>query len=879
MAFFEIFPWHKNFETGIDLIDEQHKRLVDILNQLAAHLANRSNPIVLNTVFDELASYADYHFQTEEKVWSEHFKDDEWYQEHELTHESFREAVLELKHTDSQKPLDDVIQDVVSFLSRWLAYHILDTDKRMAKAVLAVNSGMDLKQAKEHANEEMTGSMQVLIDTVLTMYDSLSSRTLDLMREKALRKQAEKELHASEERWKFIFKDNGDDVWDWNLETGDVFHSEESLSVFDLVGTTTPTTASELKIHPEDLQRVKVDFQAHLDGETEFYSNKHRVLRENGSWSWVSTRGKVVSRDENGKALRMVGTHTDITERELAIVVYKNSSQAMFVTDTNDTIISINPAFTRITGYIEDEIIGSHPDILKSDRHDDGFYTDMQNELNETEYWEGEVWSKRKNGEVFPQLLTVTTVKSSSDTVDHRIALFSDITEKKKKDEIIRQQAHFDSLTTLPNRQNFQDSLKQEIRRAKRSHLPLAVLFIDLDHFKEVNDTLGHDVGDVLLKKAAQRIADQVRESDTISRIGGDEFTAILPEIGDSINVDHIAQKIIKALTEPFQLGEEKAYISASIGITVYPKDGCEVSELLKNADQAMYLAKISGRGRFSYFTAEMQQEAQERQEIINDLRRAIEEQQFQLYYQPIIDFNTMSIKKAEALIRWNHPTKGVVSPIDFIPFAEQTGLIVSIGDWVFKEAARQVKKWKQLFCDDFQVSINKSPVQFRQPEGNDWFEYLTKLDLPGKNCVIEITESLLMEQSREVGELLLKYRDAGIEVALDDFGTGYSSLAYLNEFHIDYIKIDQSFVCELKVGSQSLALCEAIIVMAHKLNMKVIAEGIETRLQAELLQNMGCDFAQGYFFSQPLNANEFEQFVGAFHDRQIAIEYEALDS
>ena len=696
ITFFEIFPWNKNFETGIEIIDEQHKELVNILNRLAAHLANLSDEVTLNEIFDELAEYADYHFKTEEKIWSAHFKNDEWYVEHEHTHESFIDDVLALKHNKNEKALDEVIYQIVSFLSQWLAYHILDTDKRMAKAVLAMESGDSIEEAKTRANDEMNGSMKVLVNTVLSMYDSLSTRTLDLMREKTLRKQAEAALLDSEERWKFVLEGGGENIWDWDIENNTMHFSEDNIPLDDFIGNGLKKSNEESNIHRADRKRVEASFHSHLEGKTEFFTCKYRVLRKNGGWSWVLSRGKVVSRDENAKPLRMVGTHSDITERELASLIYQNSSQAMLISDVRNVIISVNPAFTKITGYTEEDTIGKNPKMLNSGRNDKAFYTAMWDTVKSTGHWSGEIYNKRKNGEIYPETLNISTVTNAFGSVDHYVALFSDITEKKKADELIVEQANMDPLTKLQNRRMFQDRLDEEIKRSKRSELPFALLFLDLDHFKEVNDSLGHEVGDQMLVEVSERIKAHVRESDVISRLGGDEFAIIFTELKDIHSIDHITQEILDSLSKPYHLGVDQVYISASVGITLYPSDADNISQLLQNSDQAMYLAKNSGRSCYRYFTPSMQEAAEKRRMLINDLHIALELNQFEVYYQPIINMETGEIKKAEALIRWNHPERGLVSPDDFIPFAEESGLIIEIGDWVFKEAMRQTSIWKE---------------------------------------------------------------------------------------------------------------------------------------------------------------------------------------
>ena len=442
-----------------------------------------------------------------------------------------------------------------------------------------------------------------------------------------------------------------------------------------------------------------------------------------------------------------------------------------------------------------------------------------------------------------------------------------DVTDKKLSEEQIWRQANFDPLTGLLNRHMFHNRLEQEIKKAHRNGSSFALLFIDLDRFKEVNDTLGHMLGDKLLEIAAQRLLACIRDTDTAARLGGDEFTIILADIESSKAIERIVQTILAEMIEPFPLNGEQSYVSASIGITVYPTDALDMAQLLQNADQAMYAAKDRGRNCYSYFTAAMQDAAQSRLSMANDLRIALAKQQFQVYYQPIIELKTECINKAEALIRWHHPTKGLINPALFIPVAEDNGLIHDIGDWVFKEAVQKVKILRQNINSNFQISINRSPVQFRRSEGAhfNWLSHLEMLGLAGESVVVEITEGLLLDVSMATSEKLLAYRDAGIQVSLDDFGTGYSSLSYIQKFDIDYLKIDRSFVYNLTENSTNMALCEAIIVMAHKLGMKVIAEGIETQEQCNLLKEAGCDFGQGYLFSKAVPSEEFDKLFQVY--------------
>jgi diguanylate cyclase (GGDEF)-like protein/PAS domain S-box-containing protein len=475
-----------------------------------------------------------------------------------------------------------------------------------------------------------------------------------------------------------------------------------------------------------------------------------------------------------------------------------------------------------------------------------------------------EITGLHRDGHEFPIEIAVTLIRVSGNY--EFSAFIRDITGKKESEELIWKQANYDTLTGLPNRRMFHDRLEQEVKKAHRAGMIMALMFLDLDRFKEVNDTLGHEKGDILLQEAARRISACVRESDTVARLGGDEFTVILSEIADTNSVERVANDILQKLVEPFRLGNEMAHVSVSIGITMYPVDATEVSDLLKDADQAMYVAKESGRNCLAYFTPELQEAAQNRLRMQADLREAIEGDQFMVYYQPIVELASGSIYKAEALIRWRHPVLGMVSPADFIPLAEDTGLIIPIGDWVFKKAAQQVRQWRERYAANFQVSVNKSPVQFRSNATSlaVWTDYLREIGVPGSSIVVELTEGLLLDAASGISDKLLEFRDAGIHIAIDDFGTGYSSLSYLKKFDIDFLKIDQSFVRDLETDPKDVALCEAIIVMAHKLGFKVIAEGVENQAQRHLLVAAGCDYAQGYLYSRPVPPEEFEKLLGS---------------
>lgn len=560
-----------------------------------------------------------------------------------------------------------------------------------------------------------------------------------------------------------------------------------------------------------------------------------------------------------------------IEEMRLASLVYASSSEAMMVTTLDGKVIDVNPAFTVTTGYSAREFKGQPSDAIRSECNDDAVVDAMHAAVLARGTWTGEYLIRRKDGSEFPALLTVDTFAGHGKGAPCRVALIHDMTEKKRAEEVIWRQANFDPLTELPNRRMFYTRLREEIVQARAGSTQLALLFIDLDRFKEVNDTLGHDQGDVLLKEIARRISAIVRGTDTVARLGGDEFTIILPNLADAGAAAPIIRKLLTRIAAPVQLGEETVEVSASIGLALFPRDADSAETLLVRADQAMFAAKSGGRNQWAVFTPALQRAEQERLRVTSDLRVAIEQNQLAVHYQPIVDLRTGKVRKAEALIRWTHPMRGEIDPADFIPVAEETGLIVEIGKWVLNQALDEVTRWHTVLGSTMQVSVNKSPVEFRtasHTSGESWSTIVQARAIPPRSLVVEITEGSLMEGSAEVIEHLDTLRQAGIEIALDDFGTGYSSLSYLKRFDIDYIKIDQSFVRSLAHDSKDIALCSAIVSMAHALHIKVIAEGIETDEQKAILMAAGCDYGQGHLFCPPVPPAAFEAYV---HENQLA--------
>lgn len=539
-------------------------------------------------------------------------------------------------------------------------------------------------------------------------------------------------------------------------------------------------------------------------------------------------------------------------QQQLTATAFETGEEGIVITDAKTIILKVNHRFTEITGYSALEAHGKPISLLQSGRHDAAFYERMWHALQNEGSWQGEIWNRRKNGEVYPEWLSISAVNDDAGKISHFIGMFSDITRKKETEELIWKQANFDTLTGLPNRRMFLDRLRHRLK-SHDTNQPLALMFLDLDHFQGINDTLGHEMGDMLLQEVGRRLSDLIEGLGYLARLGGDEFALLLDTSCDHGTVEQAALKILHDLAEPYHLRLEVVHVTASIGITLFPADAESAEVLVSNADHALYAAKKDGRNGFNYFTPAMQEVAHKWLRMANDLRLALPKGQLEVYYQPIVDLTTGETRKAEALIRWHHPEHGLISPAEFIPIAEDTGLIVEIGDWVFREVAAQLLQWRRL-RPDFQISINRSPAQFGTQAANqeDWPSYLSKLGLPGSSVVVEITEGLLLGTGDNVMQQLRHLHDSGIQTSLDDFGTGYSSLAYLRKLDIDYLKIDQSFVRNLTPDSDDMTLCQAIIVMAHKLGINVIAEGIETAEQRDLLSSAGCDFGQGYFFSRP---------------------------
>ncbi|MDP2153061.1 MAG: EAL domain-containing protein [Methylotenera sp.] len=565
-------------------------------------------------------------------------------------------------------------------------------------------------------------------------------------------------------------------------------------------------------------------------------------------------------------AISLENTHL-MAETRIAATAFE-SQEGMLVTDAKNVILRVNRVFTDITGYTAEEVIGKTPKLLSSGQHDVDFYAAMWKCINGTGAWEGEVWNRRKNGEVYPERLTITAVKGTDDIVTNYVATFTDTTLSKAAEKEIYQLAFYDTLTHLPNRRLLLDRLSQALVASARSGRQGALLFLDLDHFKNLNDTLGHDTGDLLLQKVAERLTACVREGDTVARLGGDEYVVLLEDLSEqaleaAAQTVAIGEKILTSLNNPYQLVTHEYLITPSIGASLFNDHKLGIDELLKQADIAMYQAKKAGRNTLRFFDPQMQDTINARASLEGELRKALNKQQLQLYYQVQVDDWGRPFG-AEALIRWLHPERGLVSPFHFIPLAEEMGLILPIGQWVLESACAQIKSWENdELTSHLTLSINVSAKQFHQPDFVAQVQAAVKRH--GINPMLlklELTESILLEQIEDTIASMNALKDIGIRFSLDDFGTGYSSLQYLKRLPLYQLKIDQSFVRDIAIDSSDQAIVRTIIAMAQTLNLNVIAEGVETEGQRQLLVDNGCKAYQGYLFGRPIPIDQFEALL-----------------
>ena len=688
---------------------------------------------------------------------------------------------------------------------------------------------------------------------------------LENLEKEELRLAAEEALRESEEKYRLLFNNERDAIAVVDGESTRILEANEAFS--QLSGYT----------NEEAKQLYVRDVSADAEGSKRSIKNvlvhgvervpARRFRRKDGSEIWVELG--LNSFVWRGRQL-VTSIIRDITDKKKAeesallwAKVLEDSAEGIVITDADRRILTVNKAFSTLTGYSPQEIIGADPRILKSGRHDAAFYHVLWRTIRESGQWQGEIWNRKKNGELYLEWLSITAVRNAEGQLTHYVGIFSDITERKESADRIQFLASHDSLTALPNRLLMNDLIRQAVAASRRKETMLALLFLDLDRFKTINDSLGHSVGDGLLQRVAERLTDCVREGDTVARLGGDEFLVMLPELTRSPDAAVVADKIITAMRAQVVVDGHELTITASIGISIYPHDGADVATLIKNADAAMYHAKERGRNNYQFFTPDMNARAFESLSMEMSLRGALERSEFTLHYQPQVDTGSGRIVGVEALIRWQHRDLGSVSPARFIPVAEEHGLIVSIGEWVLRSACSQVRRWLDEGLPAVPVAVNMSAVQFRQSDlAKRVAAILAECGIAPRYLELELTESIIMREAEQAIAVLQELSQMGVSLSIDDFGTGYSSLSYLRRFPIHKLKIDRSFVSDITTNPDAAAIATAIIGMGRSLKLRVIAEGVETAEQLAFLQSHQCDELQGFLLGRPIEAEDFSELL-----------------
>jgi len=680
------------------------------------------------------------------------------------------------------------------------------------------------------------------------------------------------QIRDREERLKLALWASGDQFWDYDVARDELrrMRANEDVRSASDIHVATQTDADH-QIHRDDLPQVREHLRQHLRGDAPLFLSEHRVLDDNGQWIWVRARGRVVERDGDGRALRVSGTARNIThsrhaerERRIATEVLRSMNEAVSILDRSFDFVSVNPAFSRMTGYGDVEVIGRNASLLDSSQHDPAFYRAIREQLRLHGRWSGEMWQQRKDGDEFLCAYECSAVLDGNGQHSLYVVVLSDITDQKRAEQELRYLANFDTLTNLPNRTLLSERLSRAIVRARRQDARIAVLFLDLDRFKDINDSLGHSAGDRILRAAAVRLQDTVGAQHTVARLGGDEFTVVLEHLAAPEQADKIAREIITAFEAPLLLDDrQEVSVSTSIGISLYPDHAQVPTELLKQADTAMYQAKAAGRRTYMRYDETMDLTIRRRATLANALRKVLDRGELHLVYQPRLGMAEQRIIGVEALLRWHSEEHGDVPPSQFIPLAEESGLILEIGEWVLREACLTLRRWHDHGLDTLAMSVNVSVLQLLRGDFPGVVErVLADTGLSPRALELELTESVVMANAEQTADKLQAFRRMGVSLAIDDFGTGYSSLSYLKRLPIDTLKIDKEFVDDLPLGADDAAITTTIIAMARSLGLNVVAEGVETQAQMEFLREHHCDEIQGFWLSSPLDAHRCLAFI-----------------
>lgn len=720
------------------------------------------------------------------------------------------------------------------------------------------------RQRSERLNVELQREVEQrgrAEDELRQAYDELERRVVERTAELA---KTTDELTRSQARLSLALEASGLGLWDWNMREGTVDHQHLDI-VFGVGRDDQARLAGQPRpeIHPDDREPMRQTLIAHLKGESEMYMVEYRARQADGDWLWVEDRGRAIERDAGGRVVRMVGTRRDITasrhqveQQRLAATVFEAAGEGMVIMDPEYRILAINQACCALSGYRREELIGRSVARLASSQASQRQYAAVRGALEAHDRWQGELVETRRNGEVYPQWVQMQVVRNEQGRVAYVVGFISDLSLRHKVEERLRYLTLYDDLTGLANRSLLKERLSEACQRVRQNGRNLAVLYIDLDRFNQLNESLGHEVADELLVEVSRRLAHSLSEADTLARLSGDEFVVLLDAYASLSSLARLGSRLLSRIRKPIVVGGQELVISASIGVSLMPENAREGSMLLRQANMAMQQAKHLGGNTLQFFTDRLRASSLENLQLENELRKALDAGQLEVFYQPRLCLASDRLEAVEALVRWRHPQQGLIGPGQFIALAEATGLIIPLGESVLRQACAQARRWQRQGLAELRVSVNLSVKQLRQ--GNLVSQVRQVLDetgLPARLLELELTESQMLDDIENAIDTCRQLRAMGVSLAIDDFGTGYSSLSYLKRFPVDYVKIDKSFVAELEQSGEDAAIIRAIIAMAHSLELKVVAEGVETQGQMDFLMAHGCDEIQGYLLSAPVEA------------------------
>jgi diguanylate cyclase (GGDEF)-like protein/PAS domain S-box-containing protein len=771
------------------------------------------------------------------------------------TRKSYMEAYLQVIHlrVDEQKPKEAealMVNEALPALTKYHAAWNAFVEFQKSEVDVAVQQAhVDYAKARRLTSSLI--GLAVAVALVIALYVTYETSG-----------DVKRGVQQNEERMRMAMEAAKIGFWDWDVIRDKQVWSDSCKTLLGL----SPDSAANFQVllnsvHPDDREMMKDQIDAAIQ-EKRDYGSEFRVVWPDGSVHWQAARGRAFY-DQTGRTTRMTGIAMDIDERKraeerlyLQAATLEVAANAIVITDSRGTIESVNNAFTTLTGYSKEEVLGKNPRLLKSGKQPEDFYGNLWSTITSGKVWQGEIVNKRKDGTTYTEEMTITPVTQGVGKSNYTrfVAIKQDITQRKAAERQVEFLAYYDALTGLPNRTLLQDRLARALAVARRRKEKLALLFLDLDGFKNINDSLGHSVGDLVLQEVSGRLKKWGREQDTVARVGGDEFIIVLSGVKDISDAAVATERLMDAMTAVLNVQGRSLNIGCSIGISIFPEDGADSETLIKNADAAMYSAKTNGRNDFKFFTAEMNAQVVERVALESGLRLALHKQQLFLVYQPQVDIATGRIIGLEALLRWQHPDLGLVPPDKFIRIAENSGLILPIGEWVLRTACSQARKWQDEGLPAVTMAVNVSAVQFREEGFCELIQkVLHETGLASRCLELELTESVLLDNAEVILSVVRKLKAMGLKLAIDDFGTGYSSLSYLTQFPVSKLKIDRSFVQDVAVNPDDAAITTAIISMAKSLHLKVIAEGVDNEAQLSFLRMLQCDEIQGYYFSRPL--------------------------